>query len=825
MAATPEQARALELAQDATKHIAVGDFAQAGRSLREASSIAPEDPAIKAIWQNLKVEESRSAVLKACRKWLKTKNEDDGEAALDVLHHTQFTDDVAKEAMEVLVEFAGEDDMADQLTAELLKHRGARRLLASRFSGKPHFVWMRLWERGDDSVDALTTMLLDPESWPSEKARIAAERDVFQLALAMLMAAGLDHPDRAMKAISRLLAAEASHLHGLIDADGFDVILSCLDIRLPNTLRSQATLATAKLMELSPDTGRKLIKSFVTSRFLKPTTESLIVACSASAAMFPLAPPAAAKLFLTDGFAGQLVHLVKGHKSTRLEQAALELLSAACIDKACREAISTMCKDWLQGIVDSGTDKRRSNLAALILVKLSDAKPDNGGTEQKVSEVGKDDQAELVQRFKSMVLESGGSGIQDSVEGLAYASLRPEVMEELVNDSAFLRELITALQDPASGPSLAFGGLTILSNVTAYRPTLSEEQKKMSQLKAYANASKPQAADPLDDDAHVTARCQKVLNAGVVPLLVFYSRRVSPNLQNLIFQILVSISKEPKHRGLMAQQGAAKLLLQLTEPPSSKPTPTPEDAAPTSSSTRTAAHALARILISVNPAHLFTTSAALPITSAIRLLSTLLTPDPTTEQRDLLPLFEGLLALTNLASHDDPARTAILRLAFPALEDLLLSSHTFIQRAAVELVCNLMASPEGVAKFADGSKQAIQRLHVLLALADAEDLATRRAAGGALAMLTEWDQAVEAVLARERGVEILLGLCGEENEECVHRGVVCVGNLVSAPEEVGVRAREKVKAEGGVEILRELLGKTKNQEILRAGVEALKALA
>jgi len=179
------------------------------------------------------------------------------------------------------------------------------------------------------------------------------------------------------------------------------------------------------------------------------------------------------------------------------------------------------------------------------------------------------------------------------------------------------------------------------------------------------------------------------------------------------------------------------------------------------SPSRTAAHALARILISVNPSHVF--SNALPVTSAIRPLLSLLEDDPSTDRRDLLATFESLLALTNLAStEDDTARDAIIRLAWPKLEDLLLSDSTPVQRATVELVCNLMASQQGIAKFADGSKQSDNRLHILLALAGAEDMATRRAAGGALAMLTGWDVVVDAVVQRERGVHV--------SDEFLHTG-------------------------------------------------------
>jgi hypothetical protein len=407
------------------------------------------------------------------------------------------------------------------------------------------------------------------------------------------------------------------------------------------------------------------------------------------------------------------------------------------------------------------------------------------------------------------------SSQQSSIEGLAYASLRPPVKEKLAADSTFLKNLITALSNaPAKSPT-TYGALSILVNLTTYLPALSEEQKRLTQLKAYANASKPASnLDPLNDDEHVSKRCQAIFKAGVVPVLVTHSQHGSPASLAQVVAIIFSLSKTAQIRGQIAQQGGVKLLLHAysTFPSESSP------------AQRIAAHALARILISTNPSHVFGGSTPLPLTSAIRPLLLLLADDPTVEQRDLLPVFESLLALTNLASTDDSARNPIIRLAFPQIEELLLSNNKMVTRATVELVCNLMLSPECVAKFADGSKQASHRMHILLALADSEDLATRRAAGGALASLTEWDTAVNAILERDRGVTILLALCQEDSEELRHRGVVCVLNVLTAPGKVGEWGITKVKAENGVEALKGCLKRSRGQEVLEITVEALKKL-
>ena len=829
--------KAQDLAEQAKVLKSKGELQQAARKLREAISIDPQNEQVKQAWEEIKQEERGEVFVSLCQRWIEHLRDADGEEALDYIHHHQISPEVAEEAMGVMLQYSGDSDMADQITGQLLKLHGARQSLAKELEKHPTMTFNKMFDRGDDSMDGITDLLFDKTAWPTETVRIAAERDAFQLALAQTMHAGQDHPERAMKQISRLLGLESSNLKGLIDADGFDVILSQLDIREPDVLRSQATVATAKLLELSPDTSQQLISQFVVKRIEGPTAEGLIQAFSAAASVFPMAPQHAAQLFLSSGFLQAFVYLVNKWKSQKLEQAALELLSIACMDKACRDGIRSHCLWWLTTVSESNQDKKSSGQAGVILVKLQQdaATASNAGEQKQSLPVNNaESQAELVSRFKSMIISNDErTPKQDSIEGLAYASIKAKVKEELAGDQAFLETLVKSLQEmEKQGKQQAlFGGLTIISNLTMYLPVLSDEQQKLSQLKDYASSRKPKDPEPLDDDDHVSARCQRVLNAGVVPLLVSASGKKSPAIQILTLQILNALSKEQKHRPKMAQQGAVKRLLVLydTLSASTTPKPTSSDSAASvdlSAGPKTAAHALARILISVNPGHVFGSS-GLSITSAIRPISSLLSPDSNDDGPtvNLLPVFEGLLALTNLASTDDSARDAILRLSWSHVEDLMLSHNEMVRRGAVELLCNLTASPSCVAKYADGSKQASNRLHVLLALADVEDFATRRAAGGALAQLTEWDKAASAVIDRERGVKVLLSLCEEESPELQHRGIVCIYNIVIGPADVGVRGRAAVKKDGGVEVLRNLLLTTKDKEIMQTGIEILKTLA
>ncbi|KAL9098816.1 MAG: hypothetical protein Q9187_009594, partial [Circinaria calcarea] len=402
-------------------------------------------------------------------------------------------------------------------------------------------------------------------------------------------------------------------------------------------------------------------------------------------------------------------------------QAALDLLNAACIDSTCREAISNHCLDWLHEIV-KGDEVKRQGQAAVILAKLESipqAKTDDAqgsGREQVIDE----DETNIVHTLKGMLLSEDKSNWYNAVEGLAYASIQPKIKEELSKDSTFLTKLLQHPDETALNSAAAFGSLTLIDNMTRYPPTLSEEQKRMTQLKEYANAAKrPTETDPLDDDEHVAQRCNTLLRAGVVPFLIslhrsFSSKKASQASLGLIAGILLSLSKPTASRGIIAQQGGIPLLLQIFRQISSGPE--------SHSVRRTTGHALARILISVDPKLAFGSRSP---TSATPILLSLLTDDDADVSqgpRDLLPIFEGLLALTNIVS--DPSLDTgaeVVRSSFEKIEGLLLSNNTLIQRATTELVCNLMTCPEGAEKFADGSKAAARRLHILVALTDVED--------------------------------------------------------------------------------------------------------
>lgn len=855
MVQTRDEERAEYLAKATLELLDAGRPEEASRSLREALSLAPENVHVKEAFLKLQQDEKDGhQLLDLCRRYITGKDEDAGEEAVRYLRTDGLKppEDTALGCLKLLLAEKPHtlSPVQDVIISGLVRHNvSVRQFFATRLQDSVTAFFDEIYDRGDGAAVCLDMIVLDPKLWPSEDARSHCERELFLLFIAKLMESGHDLDGRSLKGITRLLAVDAANLQHLVDDEGLDVILSSSDNRISLELRSQATLAMARYLEASKKIGEERFAKLISAKIAKGHSDDLIAAYSAVAVVFPIIPNVMASLFLSKEFVKSLLTSVsRGVKSRSVELSELELLNAACIDRNCREAISKNFSDWLSHLLSNGTDQT-SELAAVILAKIRSSEKDAlSGSNGKVQEADSSI-SELVDRFKGLMSKQKVDNIQNAIEGLAYSSMKPTAKEQLAGDSAFLRDLFELLQANSEDSSVLYGGLMVILNLTSFLPKLSEEQKKISQLKSYANASASEAKagpDPLDDDEHVTTRCAAIVNAGIMPLLVDCGKCSLPSVHGLISKILVSLAADRKNRGKLAQQGAVKLLISIGTP---KPGSTSLD-----ETAHHASHALARILISVNPSLVFPSSGVPQITSAIRPLVSLLSPPEQApisvdQPRDLLPVFESLLALTNLASSPDiSAPESIVRQAWAVVEDLLLSNNTLIQRAACELVCNLMTCESGIVKFADGTKRAAQRLQILLALTDAEDIATRRAAGGALAMLTEYDAVIKAILDRPAGMSaqdylhhldddsktrgprslnLLLRLCQEEDGALAHRGVVCIQNLANAPGDTGTFAREVLKASNTVQILTELFKREQqsgNMAALQVAIETLKVL-
>jgi hypothetical protein len=214
-------------------------------------------------------------------------------------------------------------------------------------------------------VDHIERTNTDPSVPHLSTAANDSLEDKTLLLLARLTEGGQEDEDtcRELNNLTRLLSDDSSDetrskephkpLYQLIDQDILETILGYLDMRQSPAVRGHATLTTSAYLKASEQQGVEYLSSFFYGRVAKGTYDDLILAFSVAASMFPVVPDVISGFFLSEGFIPSLGQLMRRKwKSRKVEQAALELLSAACMNTPCREAIQKYCTEWLEEIVN-----------------------------------------------------------------------------------------------------------------------------------------------------------------------------------------------------------------------------------------------------------------------------------------------------------------------------------------------------------------------------------------------------------------------------------------------------------------------------------------
>ena len=302
------QDRISQLVANATKVANAGNLQKAYESLKEASHLDSENAQVKDAIVSLQAREQTGDALNLVKSYLDKGNEDDGQRALLALRQKQLPQANAIEVLDLLLNSPGERGLLDVLTGALLyKSIHARKEIAKKFSEPITAIFTELFERGVESFKSFASIPLDESAWTSKDLQKTAQIDLFRLCVAKLIDCDCDHPARLMQVIARQLAVAPDNVKDLIDFEVFRVILEQLDIRLDAKLRSQAMLATSKVLESTGETGEQIFGQFLVTEVAKQTNDDLITAFSAAAAIFPMVPAVAAQLFMTDGFVQQLV--------------------------------------------------------------------------------------------------------------------------------------------------------------------------------------------------------------------------------------------------------------------------------------------------------------------------------------------------------------------------------------------------------------------------------------------------------------------------------------------------------------------------------------
>ncbi|KAI0785366.1 ARM repeat-containing protein [Irpex lacteus] len=676
--------------------------------------------------------------------------------------------------------------------------------------------------------------------------------------------------------------------------DELNVLIESFLPTHPSDLRSKGYVALSAVCEQyrvkagshpsSPDAVSNSIASAfapsVITRLGDTEETSVLYALTFLVALFQVEWQAASAILQQDGALESISDALEIFpKSLHVSRAIAQLISQAAGHKQCRALIHSQCIEWLETKSRRSDDNELRAAAAVALVKLSrGAEVDSAGTPgaaggEKISNFTSDD--DLIKLMKGLIVSAPiTSAVNDAIEGLAYLSVDPSVKERLSNDTELLSRLFSVIPqrkassystvEPGAATSYPiYGTATIIANICAFRPRLSEEDRQIAKLKRMAAASKDGKSkadaeeNPLDDDDHVKERCKRLIKAGALDALTSAVKLTESRAARLtIAKALLSMVEEQQNRGKVLQAGGSKALITIihgifTASPSTSKT---DNMPPLDKADIEPIQALAKLCITAAPVQVFGPNEG-ALYDAIRPLAVMLIHP----ESNLLQRFEALMALTNLASHSPEAasRVASSDGLLNKAELLMLEDHTLVRRAATELICNLVGGSEEVFNKYGGDKTAGSKgkLHVLLALCDVDDTPTRLAASGALATLTSSPAACDFLLELQEEKGRVLPILGqlidptiqpkivevedeaEVDEEdrtlesdpgLVHRGVVCVRNFfvdVDAKQrkELAVAAVDIGLATALVQVFRGSASDAASP-VARPAAEALKAI-
>lgn len=507
--------------------------------------------------------ECKSNVCALLEKYVQNGDRKYGDEMLKAASRDDLTEEDAKHILLRLINLKPDLQFKFDIIAALLaQEKGKTAIVSLVTEDEKTFVELLEQTCGSrlSSLDKLITILLGEASWVNH----VEQRDRLLMRAVYVLFENLHRIDAdqtepaIMHCLAKLISREPACVVSKLSPDHFKSVLLFLSVGTPASLRSLATIFTAKTLEVTPEKSKNWLTEFIVTRVAMQTTDDFIVAFSVAATVFPIVPTISAALFLTEGFVDDLVAIVSRSKNAKLRQAVLDLLSAACIDGPCREMILKKCSAWLKELVAGGSAEKDAVMAALVLTKARGVGVSLG---KDASGIVQDDES-LVDVFKSMLLlpNDGESTVQIAIEGLAYESIKRKMKQTLVNDSSLLKQFFKVLKEHQTNATILFGGLTIISNLSMYPPSLSADQKRMAQLKAYANHSKSTQEDHEEEEEKVTARCKKLIDAGVASVIVSCSKIAASTTVQLIANIMLSLTRYTKHCGLLVQQGKQKTL-------------------------------------------------------------------------------------------------------------------------------------------------------------------------------------------------------------------------------------------------------------------------
>ncbi|CEG37740.1 Myosin assembly protein/sexual cycle protein and related proteins [Plasmopara halstedii] len=406
---------------------------------------------------------------------------------------------------------------------------------------------------------------------------------------------------------------------------------------------------------------------------------------------------------------------------------------------------------------------------------------------------------ETKSRPLSQLFWSGVSPKERGIEALSYLITYTPVKDAFVKHSSAVASVFgvdfPSVKDSSSEAQVSatfrsnvyYGIGYILHHVLTSEAAIKRKQMEGMEMTAdqYEELQKAlkqkSVLDDGDTPGRVEARVTKLAASRVVLTtlgqLLKLSATKSENIMEMATLSALHASEVPSVRGSLVQCGVFQALIPLAlhhiataNAKGSKVKKTSQIQGTKISNA--AGQAMAKILISTNP-NLIPSSS---LFSSIRPLLDLCKGD-----QQLLH-FEALMALTNIASVSEETKARIVGepQGLSTLQYLQFSEHELVRRAATEAICNLL--PNG--KVIEQVFMNEEKVRLWIAFAsledEAEDFETARAAGGALAMVSQVPEVCWVIL-RQGGFEAFACIIENGSKvETLQRALVAMQNLLEA---------------------------------------------
>lgn len=552
---------------------------------------------------------------------------------------------------------------------------------------------------------------------------------------------------------------------------------------ITSSSRTIATVCLSRIYEnmyydAARERFREQIEEFVKDKLLTPDHESKVRVTVALTSLL-LGPLDIGNAMLSKEGILQMI-LAMAQSDVLLEQkVAVECVIAAASKKDKAKGLAQSGAEILKKLYTCKNEEIR--VRALVgLCKLGSV----GGLDASIRPFADGSTKKLAEACRKFLVKPGKDKDvrKFAAEGLAYLTLDADVKEKLIEDRAAIQGLIELAK--TGDQSALYGVVTTLVNlVNAY-----EKQEILPELVELAKFAKHHIPEEheLDDPDFVSGRIIVLANEGVTSGLVALCKTESENSKEMIARVFNALCSEQEVRGKVVQQGGAKVLLPLS-------------LNGTANGKRHAAQALSRIGITINPEVAFPGQRNLEV---VRPLLNQLHPDCNS-----LENFESLMALCNLASMNESTRQRIIKeQGISKIETYMAEDHLMLQRAATQVMCNMVQSPD-VVKMHEKENDRVKFL-ALLTMEEDED--TALAASGALAYLTAVsEKCCEKMFSPNAWTEIFQTLIANPSPEVQYRGMVIVLNIINASKALAEKICD-------TELLRMIFGATQLNDEKRA---------